>query len=126
MYTRGLAPNPWQHAPRPREDYEEVHVGPDMEALDQPLLVDRDVFVDGSALWLSNPDARRAGWSIVMVDTEGRLTGAICGHLPWADSDEQTLGRAEMYALRRAAELAIGPIRCSLITEKPPKGPTKG
>ncbi len=126
VYTRGLAPNLWQLAPRPRDDYEEVHIGPDMKTLDQALLLDMDVFVDGSALWPSNPDARRAGWSIVMIDAEGQLVGAIYGHLPWPEADEQTPGQAEMYALRRAAELAIGPIKIYTDYKEAAEGPRKG
>ncbi len=110
LFTRGLAPNAWAQLPRPRCDYEEVHVGPDGEKLDEPLHIDGPVFVDGSALWPANPDARRAGWSIVTINAEGKLCGAVYGHLPWGESDEQTPGHAEMYALRRAAELVTGPL----------------
>ncbi len=109
-FTRGLVPNVWAQLPRPRWDYEEVHVGPDGEELVEPLDIDGPVFVDGSALWPASPDARRAGWSIVTIDAEGRLRGAVYGHLPWGESDEQTPGHAEMYALRRAAQLVTGPL----------------
>ncbi len=124
--TRGLVPNPWSLAPHPRDDYEEVHVGPNSEVLDQPLIVDQAVFVDGSAWWPSNPDARRAGWSIVMVDSNGKLRGAIYGHLPWPESHEQTAGHAEMYALRRAAELAVGGLRAYTDYKEAAEGATKG
>ncbi len=125
-FTRGLVPNPWMIAPRPREDYEEVHVGSNMEVLDQPLLVDQPVFVDGSAYWPTNPDARRAGWSIVMIDGCGKLRGAIFGHLPWPESNEQTAGHAEMYALRRAAELAVGGLRAYTDYKEAAEGTAKG
>ncbi len=125
-FTRGLAPNRWATLPRPRADYAEVHIGPDMEVLRRPIVIDRPVFVDGSALWLANPDARRAGWSIVMVDDEGDLIGAIYGHLPWGESDEQTPGHAEMYALRRAAELSVGPLKVYTDYREAAEGVSKG
>ncbi len=125
-FTRGLAPNPWMTTPRPREDYEEVHVGSNMEVLSQPILVDQPVFVDGSAWWPTNPDARRAGWSIVMIDIDGKLRGAIHGHLPWPESDEQTAGHAEMYALRRAAELVVGGLRVYTDYREAAEGTLKG
>ncbi len=107
-FTRGLMASPWPNCAPPRSDYEEIHLDADMRVLAQPLLVDRPVFIDGSALWPTNPEARRAGWAIVMIDEHGKLAGAIYGHLPWGEADEQTAGHAEMYALRRAAELAVG------------------
>ncbi len=107
-FTRGLMPSPWAKCAPPRNDYEEIHVDGDMRELSEPWVIDRPAFVDGSALWPSNPEARRAGWAIVMIDGSGKLAGAVYGHLPWAESDEQTAGHAEMYALRRAAELAVG------------------
>ncbi len=107
-YTRGLMPSPWNKCAPPRSDHSEMHVDGDLRELTQPLIIDRPVFIDGSALWPSNPEARRAGWAIVMINEGGGLVGAIYGHLPWAESDEQTAGHAEMYALRRAVELAIG------------------
>ncbi len=110
-FTRGLLPSPWSRCAPPRSDYEEIHVDGDLRELSEPLVVDRPVFIDGSALWPNDPEARRAGWAIVMVDNDGKLTGAIYGHLPWAESGEQTAGHAEMYALRRAAELAVGDLR---------------
>ncbi len=125
-FTRGLLPNPWMTAPRARDDYEEVHVGPNMEVLAQPHVVDRDVFVDGSALWPANADARRAGWSIVMIDTAGKFVGAVYGHLPRSEADEQTPGHAEMYALRRATEMAVCPIRIYTDYREAAEGVKKG
>ncbi len=125
-FTRGLAPNAWALLPRPRSDYAEVHVGPNMEELRCPITIDGPVFVDGSAFWPSNPDARRAGWSIVMINDAGDLVGAIYGHLPWAESDEQTPGQAEMYALRRAAELSAGPLRIFTDYREAVEGISKG
>ncbi len=84
------------------------------------------MFVDGSAFWPSNPDARRAGWSIVIVDDAGNLAGAIYGHLPWGESDEQTPGHGEMYALRRAAELSVGPLRVYTDYREAAEGVKKG
>ncbi len=95
-FTRGLAPNPWSNAAPPRSDYEEVHVDGQMRPLAQPLIVDQPVFIDGSALWPTEPDARRAGWSIVMINDNGDLLGAIYGHMPLPESPEQTAGHAEM------------------------------
>ncbi len=110
LYTRGLRPSPWACTAAPRDDFEEVHVDGEMRRLDTPLVIDGPVFVDGSALWPNNSEARRAGWSVVMIGADGQMIGGIYGHLPWSVSDEQTAGSAEMYALRRAAEMSAVPL----------------
>ncbi len=125
-FTRGLAPNPWATTQPPRADYNEVHVDGEMNELTEPLTVDGPAFVDGSALWPSDPDARRAGWSIVLVDARGDMKGAIFGHLPWGESDAQTAGQAEMYALRRAAELAVGNLHVFTDYKEAAEGIAKG
>ncbi len=125
-YTRGLRPTPWASNAPPRDDYLEVHVDGDMNELDVPLVIDRPVFIDGSALWPSNAEARRAGWSVVMVDDDGNMIGAVYGHLPWAEGDEQTAGGAEMYALRRAAEMTVVPLVAYTDYKEAAEGAIKG
>ncbi len=125
-YTRGLIPNPWMTAQPPRADYDEIHVDGNMRELSEPLTVDVPAFIDGSALWPSDPDARRAGWSIVVINDQGDMVGAIYGHLPWAESDAQTAGHAEMYALRRAAELAVGDLHVYTDYKEAAEGISKG
>ncbi len=125
-FTRGLMASPWPSCAPPRSDYEEIHLDGDLSELAQPLVVDRPVFIDGSALWPNNPEARRAGWAIIMIDEHGKLAGAIYGHLPWGEADEQTAGHAEMYALRRAAELAVGDLCVYTDYQEAAEGLTKG
>ncbi len=107
-FTRGLVPSPWAAHVAPRSDYEEIHIDGDGHILSEPIVINGPVFIDGSALWPGNAEARRAGWSIVTIDDAGNMTGAIFGHLPRSESEEQTSGAAEVYALRRAAESCIG------------------
>ncbi len=125
-FTRGLIPSPWNSTAPPRSDYEEIHVDGDGNLLREPLAVDGPVFIDGSALWPTNPEARRAGWAIVTVDIEGKMTGAIYGHVPWAESEEQTSGAAEAYALRRAAELCVGTLHAYTDYTESVEGVVKG
>ncbi len=125
-YTRGLKPTPWSKCAPPREDFGEIHVDGEMNELSTPLVIGRPVFVDGSALWPHNAEARRAGWSVVMIDDDGKLIGAVYGHLPCGEDQEQTAGGAEMYALRRAAELTVTPLVAYTDYKEAAEGATKG
>eukprot|EP00973_Karenia_brevis_P038007 5240669-Karenia_brevis.AAC.1 len=65
-----------------------------------------DIFLDGSGnnyFWL--PSLDRAGWGAAQVD-HGRLVGAMYGTLP---GREQTVPRAELYALRAVLPWVIPP-----------------
>ncbi len=125
-YTRGLLPTPWAKLAPPRDDYREVHVDGNMNELSTPLVIDCPVFIDGSALWPSNAEARRAGWAVVMVDARGGMIGAVYGHMPAMEADDQTAGSAEMYALRRAAELSVVPLVAYTDYKEAAEGAVKG
>eukprot|EP00973_Karenia_brevis_P045411 6290497-Karenia_brevis.AAC.1 len=75
---------------------------------DEPLAAfTNDVFLDGSGhnyFWL--PSLNRAGWSAAQVD-QGKLVGAMFGTLP---GEEQTVPRAELYALRAVLPWVITPV----------------
>ncbi len=45
---------------------------------------------------------------MVQLDAHGRVMKAVFGHVPASASIEQTAAAGEVYALRRAAELAAG------------------
>ena len=61
------------------------------------------LFLDGSGYEPTQPELRRCGWSMVMVDEEGALVRATYGPLPGA---HQTVPRAEHFALEQFARLA--------------------
>eukprot|EP00971_Amphidinium_carterae_P129690 2568761-Amphidinium_carterae.2 len=61
-----------------------------------------DILTDGSALWPTSLHGRRAGWSVVMIDEHGHMVRALYGPLPRDVAPEQTVRRAEDYAVHAA------------------------
>ncbi len=107
-WTRGIAVNPWRTLQPPRRDYEEHwYFGPGVE---EERDLSGDLYSDGSATHPQCPEARRAGWSVIQLAADGGVSKAVYGHVPAAESTGQTAGAGEVYALRRAHELSIGPI----------------
>ncbi len=107
-WTRGLAVNPWRSLRPPRRDYEEHwFFGEGVEA---ERAFEGELCTDGSAMAPQCPEARRAGWSVLQLAANGAVAKAVYGHLPAAESTGQTAGAGEVYAVRRAHELAAGAI----------------
>eukprot|EP00971_Amphidinium_carterae_P211720 4201195-Amphidinium_carterae.1 len=65
----------------------------------------------GSALWPRSRSRRRAGWSVVMLDSQGRIVRAMYGPLPFDVAPEQTVRCAEDYAVRKAILHGVGDLR---------------
>ncbi len=61
-----------------------------------------------------------------MIDDNGKLISAVYGHMPYGEDMEQTAGGAEMYALRRAAELTVTPLVAYTDYKEAAEGAIKG
>ncbi len=110
MWTRALARDPRRELPAAKRAHDEFWYFADDVDGDSRVLVG-DIYVDGSALFPTNPVARRAGWSAVNLKPDGTVRAAVYGHVPAGISPGQTAAAGELHALRRAAELACGPVR---------------
>ncbi len=103
-WTRALTAEPKGRMAAPRRDHDEEWVF--APGVPQERCLSGDVYTDGSATNPRCPEVRRAGWSAIQVDERGDLVKGVYGHVPAEASVEQTAGAGELYALRRAAELA--------------------
>ncbi len=110
MWTRALARDPRPELPAAKCTHEEFWYFAD-DADDNMKVLIGDIYVDGSALFPTNAVARRAGWSAVNLRPDGTVRAAVYGHVPAGISPSQTAAAGELHALRRAAELACGPVR---------------
>ncbi len=110
MWTRALARDPRKELPMAKESHEEHWYFAD-DVVDRTKVLTGDIYVDGSALFPTNTAARRAGWAAVNLKPDGTVRVAVCGHVPAGVSPSQTAAAGELHALRRAAELACGPVR---------------
>ncbi len=105
-WTRGLAANPWRSLRPPRRDYEEHWFF--AAGVEEDRTFTGKVYSDGSAMAPQCPEARRAGWAVVQLAGDGTVSKAVYGHVPAPESSSQTAGAGEVYAVRRAHELAVG------------------
>ncbi len=111
-WTRGLAANPWRSLRPPRRDYEERWFF--AEGVEEDRTFTGKVYSDGSAMAPQCPEARRAGWSVVQLAGDGTVSKAVYGHLPAPETSSQTAGAGEIYACRRAHELAVAGISATV------------
>ncbi len=107
-WTRAVRVDPRSDMPPPRRGHSEQRYFAEWES--QGKVFDGAIFTDGSALNPQCPEVRRAGWAVVQMDARGRVVKAVFGHVPASASIEQTAAAGEVYALRRAAELAVGDV----------------
>ncbi len=108
IWTRALRGNPRKSVPPPRRDHDEHwYFG---QGIPEDRHFEGDVYTDGSALHPQLPDVRRAGWAVVQLRPDGTVAKALYGHVPAGISVDQTVASGEVYALRRAAELATGTV----------------
>ncbi len=105
-WTRAVAAEPRGVMAAPRRDHGETWVF--APGVPHERWLAGDVYTDGSATNPRHPEVRRAGWAAIQVDDQGELIKGVYGHVPAEASTEQTAGAGELYALRRAAELAAG------------------
>ena len=52
-----------------------------------------EIYTDGSALHLKTPEARRAGWAVIMVDSVGNLCRQPMGHYHFTRARTRALPR---------------------------------
>ena len=108
LFCRGLFPYAAALAPRvevkPQDRviwFRRPHIG----------YMSGEIYTHGSTLHSKIPEARRAGWAVIMVDSVGNLLSAAYGPLPFYEGPNQSIAEAEDFAIHMIPSLCFGKLR---------------